>query len=322
MIPAGGSTHTSENHRRVSSIGIELEQPAGLPVPIHWPSFWNRDAQERAFLIPELVPEGRSVAIYGAAKAGKSILALDAAAALATGRSIFGLKPQPSSNVLYLDMEMSEDDLHERLLAFGYGPKTSLSRLTYVLLPSLTLDSARGAKVLEGLLDRHEPKLVIVDTLGRVLEGEENSADTIRSYYRYTGAMLKRRGIASIRLDHEGKNTSRGQRGTSAKTEDVDLVWRLKRQGARIVLTRVASRVPWVKESLVLRRELTEEGTRHVLTTETRLDRSVELAAQLDDLGAAANITISQAILLLREAGTPTRREVVAEALRHRRSHQ
>ncbi len=58
--------------------------------PIDWTAFWLNDAPEVEWSMEPLVPAGRQVAVYGAAKDGKSLLALDGAAAEASGGSVFG----------------------------------------------------------------------------------------------------------------------------------------------------------------------------------------------------------------------------------------
>ena len=57
-------------------------------------------------------------------------------------------------------------------------------------------------------------QLVVIDTLIRTVSGEENSADTIKNFYTHTGMALKAAGIALLRIDHAGKDLTRGQRGT------------------------------------------------------------------------------------------------------------
>ena len=84
---------------------------------------------------------------------------------------------------------MTEDDLRERLTGFGIGPGTDLSNLHYYLLPSLPpLNTIDGSRTLQSLLDLHNPSLVVIDTLGLVVSGEENSAETVRSFYQFFGS--------------------------------------------------------------------------------------------------------------------------------------
>ena len=138
------------------------------------------------------------------------------AAELATG-------PEPIV-VIYLDYEMTEADVHDRLEDMGYGPETDLSRLRYDLLPSLPpLDLEDGSQALCEIIDEVQASfpahhlVVIIDTIGRAVAGEENDADTFRNFYNHTGIELKRRGVTWARLDHSGKDPSQGQRGSSAR---------------------------------------------------------------------------------------------------------
>ena len=53
--------------------------------PIDWPSFWANDGPKADWLAEPILPAGRQVAIFSGAKVGKSLLALDIAAGLASG---------------------------------------------------------------------------------------------------------------------------------------------------------------------------------------------------------------------------------------------
>ena len=321
----GPSSNGNEGGLILSPSGVGDGLGVQLPAPIHWPTFWESDFQQGAFVLPDVVPVGRHVELYARAKEGKSLLVLDGAAALATGRSLYACtRPSDPVSVLYLDMEMTEDDLHDRLQSLGYGPDDDLSRLFYLLLPDLPpLNTALGAAVLEALLDRHHPALVVIDTVGRVVVGEENSADTMRLFYRHSGMVLKRAGVSSIRLDHEGKDPGRGPRGSSAKGEDVDVVWRLTRAHSRsldtVTLKRTAARVNWVPETVAFTREVVNDVLRHVRTADAWPAGAKEVVDLLDRMGAPIEISGVDAVEMLRDAGCSKRRAVVLAANRLRR---
>jgi len=62
--------------------------------------------------------------------------------------------------------------------------------------------------------------------------------------------------LALIRLDHTGKDESKGQRGGSAKSGDVDAVWRLSKvTDTTFRLDCEAARLPIAEKTLVLHRE-------------------------------------------------------------------
>ena len=100
----------------------------------------------------------------------------------------------------------------------------------------------------------HNVEAVVIDTLSRVCEGDENSNDTFNNFYKHTGVALKSRGIALLRLDHSGKDEAKGMRGASAKTTDVDVVWQLSVEDDKVFLSRTYSRNAHGDPSVVLRR--------------------------------------------------------------------
>lgn len=182
----------------------------------------------REYVMCGLLPAGAAVSLAAPAGTGKSLLALAIALAVARGNRRFaGLDIPRSRRVLYIDMENTADDLGERFESFGVTQDTDLGGLTYLSFPELPpLDTSAGAGELLDILAAYEHQpgdLLIIDSLQRVISGEENSSDTMRAYYLHTGIKLKRCGFTSLRLDNTGKDAARGSRGTSGKRDDVDL---------------------------------------------------------------------------------------------------
>jgi hypothetical protein len=290
-----------------------------LPVPVDWATFWQRGSMTGEFLLEPLIPAGRAVAMYALAKSGKSLLNLECAAKLAAGRAVLGQPARAPISVVYMDMEMTEDDLRNRLEDLGFGADDDLSNLHYFLLPTLPpLDNAEGGAAMTELCAVYEPHLVIIDTMGRTIVGRENEADTFRGFYRHTGARLKAAGIASVRLDHEGKDTDRGQRGSSAKAEDVDLVWHLTADGPNVKLRVTHKRIPWVPDQLHLKR-VTEPHVAHHVVPRAWPKGTADVAALLDQLDVPTDATTAHALDALRAAGEGRRTEVVTAALRQRK---
>lgn len=259
------------------------------PWLIDWDTMWASE-YEPEWLLEPIFAKGRSHALYAAAKSGKSYVILAACAALATGQSFCGSEPQPPKHVLYVDYEMSMEDIRDRLEEFGYGPTDDLTYLHYALLPSLPpLDTPEGGQALLASALAINAELVIIDTTSRAIIGEENSADTMRAFYRSTGLPLKQHGITWERLDHAGKELSRGQRGSSGKADDVDVVIRLEKtdDGAKLVATH--RRMSWYPETTAITiTKATDgtsvfQGTAHTYPTGTK-----RLAAQLDAINVPA----------------------------------
>lgn len=284
------------------------------PVFIDWPTLWNDDDHQE-WLLDNVFALGRGHAIYAQHKQGKSLFVLWCCAQLAA---------RGDTDIIYLDYEMTRDDLRERLEDMGYGPHSDLTHLHYALLPSLPpLDTGEGAGALLELCDTVQDDdrqlLVVIDTTGRAVQGDENSNDTIREFYRWTGTPLKRRQITWARLDHAGKDPTRGQRGGSAKGDDVDVIWHLTQQdNGGIKLHRDASRMSWVPETV-------QFGCRHdPLTYEAGAELwpagTLELAQALDALDLPVDISRRKAREAMREHGIEGSNQVLGKALKYLRT--
>ena len=286
---------------------------------VDWSQLWAKAGDPPEWLCEPLLLAGRAVALFSPAKAGKSLLCLEIAAALATGRPVLGNPARAPISVLYVDCENTEDDLRERLADLGYGPDSDLSRLHYLSFPTLpALDSARGGYHLQRVAEHHDARLVVIDTVSRVIDGEENDADTFRALYRHAVMPLKAAGRAVLRLDHTGKDLTRGQRGSSAKVDDVDAVWQLvARPGGAIDLKRTHSRNRHGAEWLTLTR--LADPLRHVLAVGA-LDADVaEVVALLDRLEVPVEWGRDKVKQVLTEAGERRGNDLLTTAIRERK---
>ena len=302
---------------RVRALADRLEpvvQDADPPAFLDWSTFWAMDHKESDWAFEPILARGRGHSIYAKHKVGKSLLLLYLAVEMVKAGHV----------VLYLDYEMSEADIHERLSDMGHGEGSDLARLRYALLPSLSpLNSPAGGSQLLALVDdaqatwpeRHV--VVCIDTISRAVAGEENSNDPIQDFYRFVGLGLKQRGVTCVRLDHEGHEPGH-PRGASAKGDDVDVIWRLAATDDGLELRRSASRMGWVPEKVTFRM-----FTAPVLRFEQERDSWVagthEVARLLDDLCVPIEVGTRTAMKALKDAGSGRRREVVVAAQRWRR---
>jgi 5S rRNA maturation endonuclease (ribonuclease M5) len=329
--PAHGkdiTDHLTAGHQihELTSINTnQLEQEQDDPFRIvNWEQFWTGEHLTEQWCIWPLIPAKRTISLYAPAKAGKSTVVLAVVAAAVAGRPILGTQPTTERpRVLYLDYEMTDADLYERLTELGYGPQDNLEGLAYSLIPNInTLDTDTGAQQVLDKATQHRANLVIIDTFGRAVAGEENSADTVRAFYRLTASRLKAAGIAVLRTDHAGKDLDKGQRGTSAKNDDVDVVWQLRRTDNGVQLNRTHSRIGWIPQQLdITKQDLDDGTTNYTLTTQQRSypDGTAQLAELLDDLGLAVDTSSRKALEALRQAGHKTRNDKVRAAIQMRR---
>jgi len=294
-----------------------IEASDGLPRPIAWGEFWATDHKAEDFLLDPLLPRGKSIAVFAPGGGGKSEPLLYCAACLATGRRVLDTPAGACVDVIYVDKEMAEGDVAERLDAMGFGSSDDLSHLHYFLLPDLPpLDTPDGGQVLLALARKYNAQLVIIDTLIRVLSGGENDADTLRNFHTFTGQPLKALGITVVRLDHTGRDLAKGARGTSAKQDDIDLSWLLTMtdNGTRLKATK--RRQSWIPETVDLVR--IEDPLRYEVAVESWPAGTADLARLMDDLGIAIDCPSRKAQELLKQAGKQRQRTLVLAALKYR----
>jgi len=247
-----------------------------------WERVFTEVEPDPEWLVEPLVERGRQVAFFSEAKAGKSLVWLEIVARLVRGEPVLGNPARKPITAVYIDQENTKRDVVERLTKMGFDG-TGLERLLYYSFPDLSyLDTEVGGRELYAVARVADADLVIIDTLSRVVEGDENENDTYHNFYKYTGVRLKADGIALVRLDHSGKDKAKGMRGASSKYSDVDEVWQLTADDNGVVtLNRTHSRAHHGASRLVLTREDTPL-LRHA--TDERPETSVGLPASEDEV--------------------------------------
>lgn len=302
-----------ETAPQAGEAGDEGQAVMELPKPVNWHIVLSDDTPDVDWLIPDLIEKGRLHALFAPSKSHKSLITQYLCAELAR-----------ASTVMYLDYENSQADLKLR-----FGPRgmdrsaASLENLVYFQFPAMAaLDTLSGGATLEAMVLEYQPALVIIDTTSRVVRGGENDSDTFRNLYRYALVRLKAMGIAVLRIDHSGKDVGQGQRGSSAKSDDVDTVWLLVGQGETFTLRCTHQRsgnhpelVTLHKRLSPLRFERLDGGPNHYggrLTLE-------QLAKELDKLDVALDVGKHALHDLAKEHGIHTTARDIYEAQKHRR---
>jgi hypothetical protein len=287
---------------------------------VDWTTLFDRSLDDDWLLEP-LIATARGHALYAGQKAGKSLLLASVLVPAAMGLPVLERRSTTPLRTLYLDFEMTREDVAERIEAMGFGHHNAadLEPLAYHVLPAIPpLDTAAGGQTVLAWARNHGAQLVVFDTMARAVAGAENDADTYRDYYRHTGALLKAEGIATFRLDHSGKEQDRGQRGSSAKADDVDVVWKLTARGAnQFTLEATHRRMGWIPHRIELARR--PDPLAYTQVTATWPAGTKAVADTLDELAAPLDITRKAARALLKQAGRTAATDALAAALKYRR---
>lgn len=136
---------------------------------------WNDDLMNRAsdytqWLVDEILTSNELFLLAASPRAGKSLMAMTLAKAVAEGSEFLG-RPTTQGTVVYVCMEDSENKLKERETAQGWAeglPVAWLQRFKLSEIPQL-----------KDLAEELDPRLIIIDTLSRVKDSSisESSAE-------------------------------------------------------------------------------------------------------------------------------------------------
>jgi hypothetical protein len=173
------------------------------------------------WIIPELLPKGETVLLVGSPKAGKTLLAIDAAFAIATGEGSFLGESVKQGKVLLVSCDESLSSTRGKLIKRGFR---DCDKDFLRILPRWTIDNLSA---LEEQLEDFRPDLVIIDSLKRITVGSpisENSAEFGDNIYllKETLTRYKAGGIlvhhANKSNDAMGVNKVRGSSTIPAAT--------------------------------------------------------------------------------------------------------
>ena len=263
---------------------------------VDWQAAFKEEPEDIRWLKEDFLEHGTLSCLFSKPGIGKSLIALEVALEIVrNGRT-----------VAYFDDENRRDDVVERLKSFRAKPE-ELDRLVYFSFQSLPpLDTPLGGEHLDALAEYHRPDLVVIDTVSRMVMGPENDSDTYLSLYRNSLTKMKRRDIAVLRLDHVGKDEKKGQRGSSAKESDADVLWHLSRDGEETyALECEKSRSGHIAFGTIINLQREYEPLRHVwdVHIDMPLSRYQAIMRQMDLLGISPSYGRDRVRKIFRDNG-------------------
>jgi RecA-family ATPase len=187
------------------------------------------ETQEPPQIIEGLVSVGYNI-LAGTPKAGKSWLSLNLALCVATGNKVFGQYKVAKGNVLYCALEDHYHRLKKRLKVIGSKIAMPEDLLFTTKIPTL---QEGGLEELHDYMQKKAPKLVIIDTLGKV--SEEKGGDIYQEDYGQGSALQEiafLNGCAVLVVHHATKGKQQGINqvsGTAGVTAAADGVMVLSR---------------------------------------------------------------------------------------------
>jgi len=202
--------------------------------PISGNELLNTEGKPRQYILKEMLGQGELMMLFAHTGLGKSYVAIDIAGAIVTGCPFLNfqcLKPQP---VLYVDGEMGNDDVRERV--HKKFKDRNLKDL-YFLFPSSfesynydvpNIATTEGQKYYEKLCEDLKCKVIVIDNLNTIsrptidMVTEFQQWDVIEPWLK----KLREKGYTVILIHHTNKagmDQSGSQRKPNLMTVNIQL---------------------------------------------------------------------------------------------------
>jgi hypothetical protein len=176
-------------------VGIKASEV--ITKPVEW--LWDKR-----------IPKGKLTMFDGDPDVGKSVITMDLAARVSTGRTFPDGAPCEAGNVLIVNVEDAKDDtIVPRLKAHG----ADLERITILDgMPTedgvRLLDLPEDVPSLEASVEHHEASLLVIDPVLTMLSGDAYKDTEARKALTPLRDMAERTGITVVAVRHLNKNTS------------------------------------------------------------------------------------------------------------------
>jgi hypothetical protein len=188
---------------------------------------------EPDWLIDKCIERGTVTSIFGAAKSGKSFIAIDMACAVASGRTFYGYETKPAT-VLYL--------AGEGFTGVGRRIKSHEQHYDYSLKNKPLLVSNRGTRigdtedfknlqeVCRAIQEEHGSiGMIIVDTLARNYGLNENSTEDMNKFIQHIDDLKEEFNASIIIVHHTGHGSGARSRGSSVLPAALDYEFKVDR---------------------------------------------------------------------------------------------
>lgn len=188
------------------------------------------------WLIDQIIPVDAFGVIYGPSGAYKSFCAMDMSACIAAAMNWHGHDVDEPGHVLYIGAE-GASGLHLRKKAWEIRNQRQLTNLA-ILGMAVTINSD-DHNALIGLCDElveelDQPiRLIVIDTLARSFQGEENSATDMGDFVNACDHIREVTGATILVVHHSGKDAEKGARGSSALRAACDFEFKVTSPGKK-----------------------------------------------------------------------------------------
>lgn len=208
--------------------------------------FLDKEPPEVRWLVPGLIPLGVPTVLASKGGLGKSMLMLQLSICLATGKPFLGFDGGDPKGAIYFGLEDGKDAFHRRVRnivrtyqeAGDWTPTDDANLRKNWASPFVNWNCPTATTYLPDLLPQIEniirinelhsvpPGLMVIDTLARVSEGDENTVTALRPVLNACGRIAQH-GYTPLMLHHvaKGQDGARNAKQKPTLAERMSTEW-------------------------------------------------------------------------------------------------
>ncbi len=261
-----GTSYTYEEWKKVRETLKQKQEIPKTPTKKLGETLKN-GVPEIKWRVEQMVPERGVIILGGASGSYKTFAAQDLALSVSTGRDFLTQYPSKQCPVLYIDEENGDITLYSRFSELSKGREISheeLNNINVSIFNNIKLDTKNSGLILKSLIESTNARLIILDSMVRLMEGEEDKARDVRRIFETIKDVLNDYEDVSFLILHHtakavrnGLNSLRGS-GDFAAFADVVLIFDGKKGYALVEV--VKNRHVDLNETKPFLVKLVEEG--------------------------------------------------------------
>lgn len=192
----------------------------------------SKGVPEFKWIVQDMIPKQGFVILGGAPGSGKSFFSMHVTNSIVSGKPVGNyFDVIESGNVLYIDEENGFVTILNRFQKLAKGQHIdvgTMNNIKLVVFESVQIDTFDGYTKLIALIEKYEPKIIVLDSLVRMMAGNENDATDVRMIFDNIRKILKEHEVCFIALHHTSKTANGkdqyGLRGSGDFSAAADVV--------------------------------------------------------------------------------------------------
>jgi archaellum biogenesis ATPase FlaH len=212
------ATHARNHPQAVHS--VQVYSAAGPPnqaetrrlLVYGYQEFLRLDLPVPEEVIEGMIRTGEVGCIYGPSGTGKSLAALEACRAVASGGKLFAKVPCERGGATLVEQESSHAQLQQRIcdLDIAHPLPKDAAALSIVPMQALTFDNQEARELLRAHIEEVRPSLLVVDTLVATIgKTDMNRAEQVRAWMNYFRLLASDFSLAVLMVAHSPKHADK-----------------------------------------------------------------------------------------------------------------